>query len=1186
MFVPSRQYDSQSGTKFYDYSNDSPYDNFMRKHLQHYGYYTGKNEKRLKGLDSWQDQEVQPDYKEYGFEDDYLNEALKSKERTPPGPEKELNSNQVVYNVNDGKVITKLKEPRALFSIAPDPGFHPPKWPIELEVLPERVTHIYDNPGPEPFNQPTGFEPSPTILGEEGGGRLVFSYEPVISPFFIKSRIGGAKTLSTCQARLESETDDTLQFESRFECGNLRKAYQVAPTEYELWLRTDLYTSKHTQWFYFRVSNTRPGQLYRFTLVNFYKSASLYNEGLRPLMYSERAAADKGVGWRRCGGNIKYFRSNKRYPTAAGDKYFYSLTWQIRFEHSEDTVYFAHCYPYTYSDLVDYLQKLQDDPVKSQFCKQRVLCRSLAGNAVHLLTIGTGPTQTQQQQQQLTDDSAAPPAPGGAATASGWRQPPQSGPQKKVILITSRVHPGESNASWMMKGFLDFITGDSADARLLRDNFTFKVVPMINPDGVIVGNYRCSLTGRDLNRNYKTVLKDSFPAVYAIVELVKKLQASREVALYCDLHGHSRRQNVFIYGCEDRDAREDRDRLLERVFPAMLSKNSPEKFCYEYCKFKMQKSKEGTGRIVMYNLGVRNSFTMEATFCGSTLSRLKGQHFNCRHLEAMGAHFCDTLLDYFDPSPAKNQEILLQVEHKLKEQILVNLQRSGRCPNVVSVDELSLAEISDEDVESSDGGSDSSASNGLPVHYEFMKSQMSQQERRKVRQRRSRKERTAAAAAAKAGKPAKPMCPHNAGASGGAKPNKSKPAVLSAPSKTSSSASAAVATTASATSAGSGVVTRSASSMAGAARQPKGTVERAGPPSRLKSVVSDPNLQPVLPTPNQPVDPDTAEASLTAQLAPAGGTQDAQSGTQSLCARHHQLADFERIAGQQQQTRTLPGDASNLLRIYSYQRSNAVANNYTLETIEYLLAARESEQRLLEPGQFSRAVSLEDTSTLAATSGQSRPQQQPQSQHLLHKRSSSTNLIAGGSSAGTTAGRETAASPQTDQATTGRLLASRHFRGTRVGGLRQSNRRLNSASPSYPAHSVPVHIAPEERQTYQLEWNLSQQQVHANHAAADAATIDDESPQHQPAAPRHQHQQEIAQTASHPTVTVSSSTRPPLPISAANQQHRPAMISLHMTSSPLAAAGAAAAARPGSQRRVSLPGARNVQYPQHHGYQR
>jgi murein tripeptide amidase MpaA len=67
--------------------------------------------------------------------------------------------------------------------------------------------------------------------------------------------------------------------------------------------------------------------------------------------------------------------------------------------------------------------------------------------------------------------------------------------EKKGIVITSRVHPGESNASWMMKGLIDYLVSNCPEARVLRDKFIFKIVPMINPDGVINGNYRCSLSG-------------------------------------------------------------------------------------------------------------------------------------------------------------------------------------------------------------------------------------------------------------------------------------------------------------------------------------------------------------------------------------------------------------------------------------------------------------------------------------------------------------------------------------------------------------------------------------------------------------------------------------------------------------------------------------------------------------------
>jgi murein tripeptide amidase MpaA len=72
--------------------------------------------------------------------------------------------------------------------------------------------------------------------------------------------------------------------------------------------------------------------------------------------------------------------------------------------------------------------------------------------------------------------------------------------ERKCIIICSRVHPGESNASFIMEGFLEFIVSNDKDAKTLREIFVFKIIPMLNPDGVIVGNYRCSLSGLDLNR--------------------------------------------------------------------------------------------------------------------------------------------------------------------------------------------------------------------------------------------------------------------------------------------------------------------------------------------------------------------------------------------------------------------------------------------------------------------------------------------------------------------------------------------------------------------------------------------------------------------------------------------------------------------------------------------------------------
>jgi len=71
---------------------------------------------------------------------------------------------------------------------------------------------------------------------------------------------------------------------------------------------------------------------------------------------------------------------------------------------------------------------------------------------------------------------------------------------RRAIVINSRVHPGESNASFIVEGILQFLVSDEEVAKYLRNNFVFKIIPMLNPDGVIVGNNRTSLSGLDLNR--------------------------------------------------------------------------------------------------------------------------------------------------------------------------------------------------------------------------------------------------------------------------------------------------------------------------------------------------------------------------------------------------------------------------------------------------------------------------------------------------------------------------------------------------------------------------------------------------------------------------------------------------------------------------------------------------------------
>ncbi|KAG8334985.1 Cytosolic carboxypeptidase 2 [Homalodisca vitripennis] len=237
----------------------------------------------------------------------------------------------------------------------------------------------------------------------------------------------------------------------------------------------------------------------------------------------------------------------------------------------------------------------------------------------------------------------------------------------------------------MMKGFMDFLTGDTHQARELREKFIFKLVPMLNPDGVIVGNNRCSLTGRDLNRQYRTVIRETYPPVWHTKLMIRRLMEECGIAMYCDLHAHSRKHNVFIYGCENK--RYADKRLHEQVFPLMLHKNAADKFSFENCKFRIQRSKEGTGRVVVWMMGVANSYTMEASFGGSTLGGRNETHFTTQDYEAMGRSFCETLLDFCDEDPSKKCDPRSVCEPRLsigstrKDQVLTNL-RILSCPTI------------------------------------------------------------------------------------------------------------------------------------------------------------------------------------------------------------------------------------------------------------------------------------------------------------------------------------------------------------------------------------------------------------------------------------------------------------------------------------------------------------------------
>ena len=92
-------------------------------------------------------------------------------------------------------------------------------------------------------------------------------------------------------------------------------------------------------------------------------------------------------------------------------------------------MYIAHCYPYTYSQLLTFLQSLEKDPIRRKVFLKSKLCETIAGNSCYMLKI------------------------------TNFDSSPEEDEKKKGIILSARVHPGETSNSYVMEGIINFLTG-------------------------------------------------------------------------------------------------------------------------------------------------------------------------------------------------------------------------------------------------------------------------------------------------------------------------------------------------------------------------------------------------------------------------------------------------------------------------------------------------------------------------------------------------------------------------------------------------------------------------------------------------------------------------------------------------------------------------------------------------------
>ena len=464
---------------------------------------------------------------------------------------------------------------------------------------------------------------------------------------------------------LKNQNDNTLIFESRFESGNLLCAFRTEDeNSYQLYLQNDTNTTGYIQWFFFRVSNTKKGRKVNFNIINMLRKKCIYSHGLKIMTYSTMAAMKENIGWHRAGMNTMYYPNNLyvyNNNNNGSKRNLHSLSFDYEFKYDNDVVYFANSIPYFYSKLMKQLNYYELNEEKYPYFQRKTLATTLGGNDLDMFTINSMYDIYKNGPMSIIMPKAKNYLSLKKNITGNNNNTKQSMNDSKIIddrqavIIIARQHPGETVGSFVIQGCIDFLMGNSEEAKKLREIYLFKIVPMMNPDGVLVGNSRTSFAGCDLNRRWGKPNEIIHPEVYFTKNMILKLTLQRNIAFIIDCHGHFGTFNSLFY-CNYKD-----DRRTCRLFPYLCSHIS-KIISFQQSTFAMPKFKLNTERISLFNEledeNNDNIVALETSFFGVNRNgEYARTYFNSKLLKEVGRDLCMGMLSYYYKCENNNIEL-------------------------------------------------------------------------------------------------------------------------------------------------------------------------------------------------------------------------------------------------------------------------------------------------------------------------------------------------------------------------------------------------------------------------------------------------------------------------------------------------------------------------------------------------
>ena len=156
----------------------------------------------------------------------------------------------------------------------------------------------------------------------------------------------------------------------------------------------------------------------------------------------------------------------------------------------------------------------------------------------------------------------------------------QEGGRKKEqrfgVWVQARQHAWESGSSWVAQGFGEWLLGEDADAKWLREHAEIFIVPIMDVDNTATGNGGKDARPQDHNRDWSP--QPHWNEVVAAQKIVSGLIQEGRMDAFLDLHNPAPGDPTFFYILENSALKEPmiglRDRFIGLAY-ARISKIKP-----------------------------------------------------------------------------------------------------------------------------------------------------------------------------------------------------------------------------------------------------------------------------------------------------------------------------------------------------------------------------------------------------------------------------------------------------------------------------------------------------------------------------------------------------------------------------------------------------------------------------------